>query len=423
MHGGRTTELSTFPAAVYQPERCVLKRGWSSDRYTLELALSVSLMVDKLECELKLGSSYTKVAAEIRAEVRSGRASVIPFNKSKYYAAVVDLREVTEQDALLHIQSRFGNHSDKIELLNTGEKKWDAMMTTIASVYDGNPEDLPTRRVDLCCDLPDVSVERIARTVRANFKRMEWQFGTITAQESDGKTVDFMQVSASKLTGIQLGSRPNPVRVYDKTAETKFRYEQAKRRADREAAAFLANNVQGIGEVPTDNTDVNRGFRKRLKAAACRMYPFPSFEDWSGLWEWQVLTRVERQMQGKIPLVVSTVRALRDNATLFNPFENLRFAAPGAELGVSEDDYSGFDWFVGLKMWEALQSGELTYQQMHKLFNRGRHGRRSGNANRIFDKFAPFVRRGSIGSDGAIDISPVELFERYRESVTRQLAA
>jgi len=380
-------------------------------------------MVDKLECVLELGTRFTAEAEEIRSEVKTGRDSVIPFTKSKYYAAVVDLREVISVDALLHVQSRFGNHADKIELLHTGEMRWSDIATSLGRIFDGDPETLPVRRVDLCCDLPDVGVERIARCLRANYKRVERQFGTIEAFEESGKVVSFQQTATQKINGLQLGDRPNPIRIYDKVAETKVRYQAAKRRADREAAAFLANQVQAIGDVPHDNVDVNRGFRKRLKASACRMYPFPSFEDWSGLWEWQILTRVERQLQGKLPLVVSTVGALRENALAFNPFHNLHFAAQGVEPVINEDDYSGQELLLGFAMWRFVQEDGHSHQQLHKLLNRGKHGRRSGNANRLMEKFAPFIRRGAMGDGEAIDISSAELFERYRESMRRQLAA
>jgi hypothetical protein len=385
--------------------------------------LYVSLMVDKLECVLELGASFTKEAAAIRDEVRSSRESVIPFQKSRDYCAVVDLRKVMDVDALLHIQSRYGKHNDKLELLHTGEKKWDAICETISRVYAADPLELPTRRVDLACDMEDVTMARIVRTARVNFKRIERQFGKIEVQDGDGKAIDFQQISKVRAETLQLGVRPNLVRFYDKVAEVKSRYESMKREHYNEAAELVAAQVMTIGEVPLTDKGLNRGFRKRLKPAASRMYPFPSFLEWAGMLEWQVLTRVERQFGSDLPLTISTVKGLRENALSFNPFDNLQFAAEGASMEVSSWDYTPVEWLAGSMMWQLLESGEWSYQQLCKFLQGGRHGRRGGNLKRALEKFEPFIRRGSVGDEKGVEISSADLFERYRESMTRQLAA
>ena len=146
--------------------------------------------------------------------------------------------------------------------------------------------------------------------------------------------------------------------------------------------------------------------------------PFPTFSDWSGgLMEGQTLvTRLERQIQGKMPAPLSSVMSLHSNVLDCKPFERVKFVNPDAVLEVSPDDYSPVEWLAGAKMWECLQSEEWSYQQLSKFL------RRNGNGARIELKFAPFLRAASASQDGR-EITGEELNERYRESVKRQLAA
>jgi hypothetical protein len=380
-------------------------------------------MVDKLDCCLELGTPYTKIASEIRDEVRRSRESAIPFAKDRDYQAVVNLNDLMDVDAKLYIHSRYGRHNDKLELLHTGEKSWSGMLGEIEKVCSGDPFNLSTRRVDLACDMPDVSVPRFVRTVKADYKRNERQYGKIEALDGDGKTVDFMHIARISVETLQLGSRPNLFRVYDKTRETFVRYTQAKNAHYREASNLVGTQVMKIGQVPTTDKQLNRGFAKRLRNAAEHMYPFPSFYDWCGLWEWTVLTRIERQIGDNVPVTISTLGGLHANATTFNPFERLRFAADSNGPEVDRGNFTAMEYAAG--SWWALQlsSGEMSFQQLCKELQIGRRGKRSGNLKRTLEKFEPFFRQGSVGEDGLISISSSELYERYRESVTRQLAA
>jgi hypothetical protein len=373
-------------------------------------------MIDKLECPIELGKPFTKEALEIRAAVRS-LATGIPFQKSKYYAAVFDLREVMGVDALLHVQSRYGNHNDKLELLHTGGKSWGEMMSTVSRIYDGNPEDLQVRRTDLCCDV-DVSMDWIARSVRAQYKRIEFQFGEVEMRDGQGKRVDFIEIGKRRLETVQFGRKPNPLRIYDKVAETMSRYLAAKRLHSRVASGMVADAAMDGSPYDGAGRNVKRGIERRLRGAAGRMHPFPSFVEWSGgLREQQTLTRIERQIHGRIPPIISNVRQMHKNVLEFNPFERLHFVAPDAKLEVSEDDYSPVQWLAGVKMMELLQSGEWSCQQLTKFIGR------NGNRKKTEQKFTPFLRAGSMTRDGEKELMAAELYERYRESIERQLTA
>ena len=380
-------------------------------------------MIDKLECVIELGKPFRPVAADMRDAVTRG-SKLIPFKRTPYYNAVVDLRDTDlKVDALWHMQSRHGAHHDKIELLHTGEKVWDDMYTALGSIYAGSPDELPVRRADLCADT-DIGIDWYVRSVRCDRKRIERQFGEIQLLDGEGKRVDFMEVAKRKVETVQFGNRPNVTRIYDKVAETADRYEKAKRRMQRETrdnvAEILLNDAGWPG---TEDRDLRKGVAKRLRRPVDHMYPFPSFEEWTAqqgrqLWKFQTLTRVERQIHGKIPLLISNVRGLRNNVLDFNPFEQLHFP-PVSDLRLDEvslNEYSPIEWLAISKMWDLLTSGEWSYQQLAKFLNR------KGNLKRYEQKYARFFERASAAAneDGRA-ITEIELYETYRESLKRQL--
>lgn len=402
-------------------------------------------MMDKLECPIELQRPLKRAALEIVKDVRSVNPS-IKFKKSPYYGAVVDLREVTGEPALFHINSRFGNHAHKLEVLESGSRSWDANMGVIESVYGGDPRELPVRRVDLCADT-DVNMGFVARSVRAACKRLEWQFGEVTAS-SEGKKIDFMEVTGRELETLQFGCRPNVFRVYNKVRERDSVYTSKRRRMERQAAELLAVTVMDNANIPRNDKEMNRGFAKRLKPSAVRMKMFemPSFYDFCGYYEWQTVTRVERQISGNVPLVLSSVGAMRDNLLSWNPFERLNFSTQFSHRDFELDTtircyvdkrngsyklvkvnadgeesfyrkYSSNEWWAGIKYWELIDSGEMTFNQLTKTFGK--------NRGKIIEKLEPFFYQAARHADGERSqvLSADDLFETYRESMKRQLAA
>ena len=279
-----------------------------------------------------------------------------------------------EYDAFLHIQARHGNHDHKLELLDTADKSLDQMMSAIARVTEEHPDELSVRRVDLCADIPEGPVDFFARSIRAQWKRFQSELGDVELNDKGGQRVGFMEIGKKHLETIYFGKRSaNPYRVYDKTAERMHCYEQARRRHYREAAATVTDAVLDNAQLTAGTPkELTAALRKRLKPAASRMYPFPSFEVWSGLESSAVLTRVERQMQGKTRRLSSgRIRTLRQNVVEFNPFERLSFATEShVSLEVSPDDFSPVEWLAGVKMWELLESGEWNMHQLYQFLNR-----------------------------------------------------
>jgi hypothetical protein len=78
------------------------------------------------------------------------------------------------------------------------------------------------------------------------------------------------------------------------------------------------------------------------------------------------------------------------------------------------DDYSPVEFAAGMQFKEWLQTG-MSYQQLYAYWNRKK------NAKAIAAKFAPFVAAANPPKE--VSISSADLYQRYRDSVSRQLAA
>lgn len=137
----------------------------------------------------------------------------------------------------------------------------------------------------------------------------------------------------------------------------------------------------------------------------------PSFKEVFGhSSEGITLTRVERQMaSGKVPTVVSTIARLRAAAD-FNPFDKL------VPIGVGHpepnpDQYDFAEYAQGYYLRHLIE--QFGAHRTRQIVN----DRSKRNASRIFEKFSEF-----LPCDGSL-VSPASLYERYRESVSHQLAA
>ena len=138
----------------------------------------------------------------------------------------------------------------------------------------------------------------------------------------------------------------------------------------------------------------------------------PSFEELYGIPErGYVLTRVERQIGGKIPEVLATVSALR-NLNNFRPFANLKILI-GGEVEPNPDDHSFMEYCTGMYLRERAQR-----EGMHPTLKFiSQHSKR--NTKWVLDKFAEFLPEEHAEQF----INTAYLDESFRRSVMRQLAA
>jgi hypothetical protein len=76
--------------------------------------------------------------------------------------------------------------------------------------------------------------------------------------------------------------------------------------------------------------------------------------------------------------------------------------------------YSVVEYAAGFQFKQWLEEG-MSYQQLYALWNRKRHGKK------LAQKYAPFI--AAANPEDAVTISSKELYENYRDSLSRQMAA
>jgi hypothetical protein len=175
-----------------------------------------------------------------------------------------------------------------------------------------------------------------------------------------------------------LGKRPNVIRIYNKVVERQHRFSVLMARAKRKSTP--------VSELLTFE----------------QMFGHPS----TGV----TLTRVERQIAGgRVPEHLGTFHKLRDVAS-FDPFENLVYVGIG-KPEPNPDDYDLISYCAGMYARERVQR-----EGIHRFIQFvNQHSTRNGS--RFVKQFADF-----LPPDGCF-VSPKDLRERFRESVSKQLEA
>jgi hypothetical protein len=217
-------------------------------------------------------------------------------------------------------------------------------------------------RLDLAVDVKHISVGWFQSRLKANHKQFIANFGS----------AEFIEMGRGGIQTLYFGKRPNLYRIYDKVAEYKYRY-----------AKLLRSKEDG--DVPT-------------------------FEEFCGLKETDVITRVERQIGGKIPEQFSTVGQLRTLDT-YDPFDNLKIIVGGTSEP-NPDDYGFIEYCAGMFLRQKAER-----EGMHAMIKFiAKHSNR--NTGKIRDKFTPFFPEMH---DNEM-VNTYYLNERFRRSVARQLA-
>jgi hypothetical protein len=260
---------------------------------------------------------------------------------------------------MVHSEAKYGAHDHKAEFLASGQLGYSEMRTQIERVFAVDTDDLEVMRLDLCADVPGVTVSWFDKYARIRWKRLASDHSNI---RRDG---------IRDLETVTYGARPNCLRIYNKIAEWQTHYRKLARKADA-----------GYG----------------------------TFEDVFGYSPETTLTRVERQIGGgRIPEAARTFGLLR-NLPELNPFEALELTQPAtAEPTVEEWGVQAY----GFGMFLAARLKEWGRQRLTAWLNK--HSDRNGA--RIMSKYQPFLGSTEVGTDSA------RLVEIYRDSVSRQLAA
>jgi len=332
-------------------------------------------MIDKLDIRVPGQTFYSPTFDPLYAELRNDPKG--PFRSSRHYLAVADLRPFG-YDAILHTHGRFGKGDHKVELMDTGIRSFDHMMNEVSRLFDVNPTGLNMIRVDLAADIPAVPVNWFLSHTRARFKRFH---------NAGMGGFEYQQMGQKGIQTLYLGKRPNMFRIYDKVAEFRHQYEKLRRQAEI--------------------TDT-----------------FPDLHSFYGVWPDTILTRVERQIGGgkigqqiKISdrgkaTPITTLRDLRAHVAEFNPFANLQLSR--SVLPPTPSDFTDINQYMAVMYAREVVpvwGMHAFYQWLNEHTNR--------NARRWLNKYGHWLPK-SESDDG---VAAENLYERFRESVSKQIAA
>ncbi len=325
-------------------------------------------MIDKIELRLPRVTLFRPAVREFMADSRHFKKSSRTMGSGRY-EWVTDLRPVGI-DALLHYSLKREENDphegeSKLELLDTGTKGYSDLLAQVEKTIEGPPEDLDIMRIDLCADMHGVPVDWFLGRLRVKFKRIAHEMGI----------PKYQRIGKAGIQTVSAGKRPNIVRVYDKVAESKDQLRRLQRKRSWEA----------------DELTLEREF---------------------GISEDAVITRVERQFGGqRIPRAIDCFGRL-SRLPEFNPFTNIEICnGTGARVPTIRE--CGLDtWLTGTAL-HRLQV-EMGVQQ----FRRWLSANSRGNAARYRKRYADFLQ-----PDGDNLLTTETIFQTYRESVMRQLAA
>ena len=372
-------------------------------------------MIDKVEVmvsrDAHFGKKFQPVFSELRRNPQFG-----PFKPSKHFRAVADLRELVGVGAIVHLeQKQYGTH--KFELIETGKKSMNQVCSILEELVDCDPGSHRVSRIDLAVDVIGVPLPWFRDHMRVHFKQWLSAIGKLVFE------VEFSEMGKKGYLTLYFGKRPSCIRVYDKVAERRVKYELWKKRLIREAH--------------------DAALRETIAPRADRMFPvvtpeFPSFEQWLAVdlafslpsqtelpgmehpqqLNFPVITRVENQLGGHVPPALNTLAAVVRNVRDFNPFARVQISPgnrdqpPGLHDRNQDGSYrhSVMQWMAG--MWLSEHYKDFGHQQIVAMLNRDRNGKR------LLDSLSDFI---PVGDERGL--TSEELYERHRDDVSRQLAA
>lgn len=318
-------------------------------------------MIDKLDIRVPAPVPYTREFSAIYVDLRNDPKG--PFHAAQHYEAVADLRNYG-YEAILHTHCKHGRGDHKIELIDAGARPFDFLTHEIRQIFEANASGLELIRVDLATDVHGLPVPWFLSHARAKFKRFH-SAGT--------SGFDYQQLGMKGIQTLYLGKRPNLFRIYDKVAEYRHQYQ-------------------------------------RLKRSSSPAVSVPTFESCFGISADATVSRVERQIGGgKIPESLRTVGELRRNACEFDPFSKLELTRAGTEPQPADFNRVN-DYLAVMQARELLKhwGKHAFFQWLNEYTNR--------NARRWWNKFGLYLTDSS-------GITSAELYERYRDSVSKQIAA
>jgi hypothetical protein len=385
-------------------------------------------MIDKIEAmigrDVKLRGMLSEImesALELRDDPYCSTV-----RQSKFYEAVADLRPLGF-DAMLHYQQkRYGTH--KVELFETGKKGMAEIQDTVERIVDCDPDELRLGRIDLAADVRDVSLSWFREHTYVQFKQFVCAHAKVVEDEET-------EMGKKVYQTLYFGKKPSCVRIYDKVAERVAQFELMKRKANRRAKKEYADYLEALkgGERDLFQWPQFPAVEEWLDAELPQMKPAlganlqidllpgtsPPVQP---VLNFPVVTRVENQFGGRVPANLHTLGEMRKNVLEFNPFERMKLMQgnqipPGffdkvpCPWGGEKYRFRVLEWMAYMYVrdnWQTLGAG-----QMWSMLNRDRHGKL------YLEKMEDFLPV----ADSSPGISEPDLYDCYRNSISRQLAA
>lgn len=313
-------------------------------------------MIDKIELRLPPNVDFSE---RVRAELRK----IGVARPAQHYLGTLDLRP-HGFDAMLHYRKRRDDPSHKLEIFETGKKSHSDLAALIEGVVNVDSRILELTRIDLCADVPDVTVPWFHIHAWIRYKQRERRIGRLTTDV----------LCRTEIETLILGARPNVIRIYNKINEELARFRTDCRRQSLDA----------------DRLEFEQEFGHKLD---------------------DTLTRIERQYGGgKLPETLRTFGMI-GNAADIDPFEMMELVSNFNAVPRVED-YEFGEWLTGMRLHD-----EATSRGMQN-FRRWVNQQSGGNAARMMKRYAAFMP-GTCGST----LTKADILRIYRESTMRQLAA
>lgn len=319
-------------------------------------------MVDKLDLRIPRHTPFSPAFDRLYPELRSLEKG--PFRTSKYYEYVGDLRQYGLNVRLnLYCQmDKTGNH--KLELLDVGDMRRDEILREISQVFDVTPEGLEVMRVDFAVDVPGLPIDWFRQVVQVKDKRFR---SAVTGERF------FCEMGKGELQTLYFGKRPNLIRIYDKKAEYRQQFNKLARKLGPE-------------------------FDSTFEAM------FPNAAKHS------ILTRVERQLGGRIPDEVSTLGKILKSGCEYQPFEKLKIINHAAPL--EREQGASFETFCTGQY--LREKAERDGMQAVKEFIAKQS---NGNTTWAWKKYQSFLPSATA----QFGITSAAIQARFADSIRRQL--
>jgi hypothetical protein len=261
-------------------------------------------------------------------------------------------------------RDKVGNH--KLELIDVGKMSQNQILQEIGGIFELDPYSLGVMRVDYAVDVPDLPVQWFRESVRVEHKRHR---AAVTSEPyyHESGTVDIQT--------LYFGRRPNTIRIYDKQAEYRHQY--------RTMVRYLGKDVEP-----------------------------PSFESEYGVSNPDsILTRVERQIVGRVPAEIGTLRQVTDSGSGFRPFSKLKIidhpATPEDDPDLSFKARSTGRYLRSMIQNDGMQATNA-YISKHS----------NGNAAWARKKYRSFL----VPAPSAAGLTGADLQRRFEESLDRQMS-